>query len=413
MADSTLGTLKNDENKRTCVYYGGAFDPIRADHTKIIEHVAGIIASNQHTIDNTTLVIGVTDTDEKQYTADFVSRAQMVLDAIYQMHTAPNTNISKFKYQFTLPGSISVVRQAARTWDFIANDSIFSNYDEIILVVGTDEYKQLIECGWEHSMDILANFKLWVIDREGKGYEEYNFPTTIDNPAEDTYNNTVNPRMSLIHVNGLNPASSSTLVRERLRNNLSLDPSLLNPAVARYISKKHLYTRTDAEVLEERDFIANYDITKYPRPSVTSTIVPVYSDGNGDKYILMIKRKDHPYKGMWAFPGGFLDITLKETVYEAAKRELEEETSITVDIKDLELIDVYSDVDMDPRGRIVDNAFKVLVKDTNSVLNAHAKDDAATLKWFKYEDIPLVLAFHHRKILEKTAGYKAPNHGKI
>ena len=84
----------------------------------------------------------------------------------------------------------------------------------------------------------------------------------------------------------------------------------------------------------------------YWRPAVTADIVVFSFDGT-NLNVLLIKRGNEPYKGQWAFPGGFLDED--ETLEEAARRELKEETGLTP--KHFYEVGSFSDLDRDPRVR--------------------------------------------------------------
>lgn len=106
--------------------------------------------------------------------------------------------------------------------------------------------------------------------------------------------------------------------------------------------------------------------------------------------VLMVRRKNPPFKGQYALPGGFVEIG--ETVEDAAKRELMEETSI--DAKTLSLVGVYSKPDRDPRGHTCSIAF--LVRAENQ--EAKAGDDAEAVAWIKNFD-GIEIAFDHRKII--------------
>src|SRR5437868_102050 len=75
----------------------------------------------------------------------------------------------------------------------------------------------------------------------------------------------------------------------------------------------------------EHEFLANYDVTKYERPSVTADVV-IFTVRDNDLKVLLVQRRDYPYKDMWAIPGGF--INMKESLETAARRELEEETGV-------------------------------------------------------------------------------------
>ena len=66
---------------------------------------------------------------------------------------------------------------------------------------------------------------------------------------------------------------------------------------------------------------------RWPRASVTADAV-LFAEKDGQTYVLLIQRGNEPYKGCWAFPGGFLEMD--ETVARCAERELEEETGIVL-----------------------------------------------------------------------------------
>ena len=107
-------------------------------------------------------------------------------------------------------------------------------------------------------------------------------------------------------------------------------------------------------------------------------------------YVLLIQRGNEPYKGYWAFPGGFLNMD--ETVARCSERELEEETGIV--LSGMQLTGIYSDVERDPRGRVITAAYTAMT----SMPKANAGDDAAAAKWWPLNELP-PLAFDHDKIL--------------
>ena len=128
---------------------------------------------------------------------------------------------------------------------------------------------------------------------------------------------------------------------------------------------------------------------QYPRPAVTADVVVLSAD---KKEILLIRRKNDPYKGCWAFPGGFLNMD--ETLEQCARRELQEETSLV--LADIHPVGTYSTVDRDPRGRVITTAYYTSVKKED--VNPKADDDAAEIGWFSLDSLP-PLAFDHDKIL--------------
>lgn len=129
---------------------------------------------------------------------------------------------------------------------------------------------------------------------------------------------------------------------------------------------------------------------EYPRASVTADAV-LFAEKDGQVLVLLIQRGNEPYKGHWAFPGGFLNMD--ETVERCAERELEEETGIV--LSGMQLVGVYSDVERDPRGRVITAAYTAMT----TMPEAKAADDAAAAKWWPLDALPK-LAFDHARILE-------------
>ncbi|MBR4365640.1 MAG: NUDIX hydrolase [Bacteroidaceae bacterium] len=128
---------------------------------------------------------------------------------------------------------------------------------------------------------------------------------------------------------------------------------------------------------------------KYPRPSVTADCVVITKEE--DAKVLLIQRRDNPYKGCWAFPGGFMEID--ETTEQCAIRELEEETGLK--LNKLHQIGAYSKVDRDPRGRTITVAYLIIIDEPLPVTGL---DDAANAKWWSLASLPQ-LAFDHDEIL--------------
>ncbi len=128
---------------------------------------------------------------------------------------------------------------------------------------------------------------------------------------------------------------------------------------------------------------------RWPRASVTADAV-LFAERDGQIYVLLIRRGNEPYKGCWAFPGGFLEMD--ETVAHCAERELEEETGIQ--LTGMQLVGIYSDVERDPRGRVITAAYTAMT----TMPEATPADDAAAAKWWLLTEFP-PLAFDHDKIL--------------
>lgn len=128
---------------------------------------------------------------------------------------------------------------------------------------------------------------------------------------------------------------------------------------------------------------------KYPHPSVTTDCVIFGFDGSKLK-VLLIERGIEPYKGRWAFPGGFLKM--EESAEEGALRELQEETGLTGAY--IEQFHTFTDPKRDPRERVITIAYFALVR----IQDVKGGDDAAKAQWFALDEIPQ-LAFDHDMIL--------------
>ena len=128
---------------------------------------------------------------------------------------------------------------------------------------------------------------------------------------------------------------------------------------------------------------------KYPRPAVTADCIVITKEA--DPAVLLIERGDNPFKGSWAFPGGFMNMD--ETTEQCAIRELEEETGLRV--SNVQQIGAYSKIDRDPRGRTITVAYLAVV-DVPMAVNG--QDDAAKAQWFPIDALP-PLAFDHDDIM--------------
>lgn len=130
---------------------------------------------------------------------------------------------------------------------------------------------------------------------------------------------------------------------------------------------------------------------EYPRPAVTVDMVIATEET--PRRVLLIQRKNEPFAGKWALPGGFVDMD--ESLDAATRRELMEETG--VEATEIEQLHTFGDPERDPRGRVITVVYLAVVDPTK--LEPRADDDAAEVGWFSLEGLP-ELAFDHAKILE-------------
>jgi 8-oxo-dGTP diphosphatase len=130
----------------------------------------------------------------------------------------------------------------------------------------------------------------------------------------------------------------------------------------------------------------------YKNPAVTVDIV-IFTIQENDLKVLLVKRRNPPFRNKWAIPGGFVEYD--EPLEEAAKRELEEETGV----KDVYIEQLYTfgAPGRDPRERVITIAYFALISSDN--LTVKAESDASDVGWHSIYDQP-ELAFDHEVILK-------------
>ena len=129
---------------------------------------------------------------------------------------------------------------------------------------------------------------------------------------------------------------------------------------------------------------------QYPHPAVTTDCVIFGYDLREGLSVLLVQRGIDPFKGSWAFPGGFL--RMDEDADTGARRELKEETGF--EAASITQFGAFSDVDRDPRERVITIAYMALVRKGE----VQGGDDAAEARWFPVTAMP-PLAFDHDRIL--------------
>lgn len=130
----------------------------------------------------------------------------------------------------------------------------------------------------------------------------------------------------------------------------------------------------------------------YPKPAVTVDMV-IFTLKDNALQVLLIKRGVEPSKGLWALPGGF--VKMDESLDNAAKRELEEETGV----KDVYLEQLYTfgDPKRDSRGRVITVSYVALVN--HEKIHLSASTDSDDVKFFSLDSLNHV-AFDHKQIIE-------------
>ena len=346
-------------------YYAGSFDPITFAHIDFLK----TLADRLHAEDK--LWIGVMNEAEKDYKSSLENRADMINDA---MVTKVKCESDKFM----------CFEQDTNAYKFL-QDSGYKE-TEIIVCVGDDEWSKICSGKWVNWELLLKHYEFLVVDRN---YTNENRPMPKG----------ITPKVNFI--SGVeNVAISSTQIRDILSRNPDCHyddlKGLISHQTFRYIKNNELYWQNGNDYADqEKKFLADYEKKKkennWSEPSVTTDVLAY----NGDE-ILLIRRKNFPYRNYWCLVGGFMEKTDADLNYCAA-REFKEETTLDIEPTKFRQIKAYGH-DFDPRMKIVDVAFSVRVP-KNIMKKAIGSDDAAEARWFNINDLPN-LGFHHKQIIE-------------
>lgn len=126
-------------------------------------------------------------------------------------------------------------------------------------------------------------------------------------------------------------------------------------------------------------------------------ITTIFTVDKGEFKVLLIKRKNEPFKNMWALVGGAMYND--EKVIDAAKREIKEKTNL--DNVELKRIQIFDDIDRSPLQRMICFAYICTIDiEKANILTETAKTSDA--KWFRIDEIPKELAYDHKEILDFT-----------
>ena len=153
---------------------------------------------------------------------------------------------------------------------------------------------------------------------------------------------------------------------------------------------------------EEKAFLEKYRPHDYPRPAVAVDLV-IFTIIDAQLRVLLVKRKEHPFKGGWALPGGFVRVGEKdqgEDLDAAARRELAEETGLDPDRVLIEQLYTFGKAGRDPRMRVISVAYFALVRPDLAPI-VKAGGDVSDADWFAVDALKkLELAFDHREVVE-------------
>jgi len=142
------------------------------------------------------------------------------------------------------------------------------------------------------------------------------------------------------------------------------------------------------------DVPKGYDPSRFPAFAVTVDVV-ILTMTEGTLQVLLVRRGEAPFQGMWAIPGGFKRPT--ETLDEAARRELSEETGVDA-ARLLTQFGAYGDPQRDPRMNVVTVAYVAVLRDVGAVVAGTDAADAALVPVSAVLNGEIDLAFDHLRI---------------
>jgi 8-oxo-dGTP diphosphatase len=155
--------------------------------------------------------------------------------------------------------------------------------------------------------------------------------------------------------------------------------------------------------VEERQYLDTYQPGDYPRPSVAVDLV-IFTIIDARLVGLLVRRKEHPFKGAWVVPGGFVKVGPSPTdqgedIDAAARRELREETGLDPERVHIEQLMTFGKAGRDPRMRVISVAYVALVRPDLAPI-VKAGGDVSDAKWVSMDELKKVeLGFDHRDIV--------------
>jgi 8-oxo-dGTP diphosphatase len=158
------------------------------------------------------------------------------------------------------------------------------------------------------------------------------------------------------------------------------------------------------ESAEEKQFLEKYRPKDYARPSVAVDLV-IFTIIDAQLRVLVVKRQEHPFKGDWALPGGFVRVgegskEQGEDLDAAARRELQEETGLDPDRVHIEQLFTFGRANRDPRMRVISVAYFALVRPDLAPF-VKAGGDVSHAEWLPVEQLKKTeLGFDHREVID-------------
>ena len=333
--------------------YGGCFNPCHLMHKELVNSLL-----NNNYFDRIIILP----------TGDFYNKSNLlkgeIREKMLNLMFKDNNRVIVSNYEFK-----NNLIYTYRSLDYIS--SMYKG-DEIYFILGSDNLKSFDT--WKKYEYILDNYNLLVVKRVG---------VNIDKEVERF--SKYKGKLEVVNLN-LDSTSSSN-IRNLLLNDLDLDAKkYLDDNVYDFIIKYGLYKKNFNDDLlpkykNDEEFLKNYNSDDYLKLSITTDITLFsvndikktnYREINKKAFsVLLVKRKNAPFKDMWCLPGGFL--SLDETLSDCAKRVLFQDAGL--DKIYLEQLYTFDDIDRDIRGRVLSCSYMGLI-DKNKIedsLNIDAK----------------------------------------
>lgn len=378
---------KLHEADKVYVMYG-EFDPFTARHEAILrELILQATMTDMKSDGNRKVAIVMAVEDKSSYSGATALSHRLRMAELAAYH---QTCIKVFE---TMADYVFVVQTKGSLEETIT-ESLGIDLDKAFIVMDAAQ--------WNNQLGHIVDGKLTVTymrEMSDKLVKESHF-IVFRSGSEEVKPGPSNVERSIMTVsNAVVPLVYEGDVRRHMKYNPLYNGTEVPAYTRDFIATNGLYNQTTPLTMEMETgaVLQNYDPDKYPKCSVTATIV-VYSNN----MVLLVKRKAAPFKNFWALPGGFAEP--REDIEQVAVRELKEEASIEIFPSQVKHIGVYTPDD--PRATAKEGhwAYDVGLAvgvDTITIPAAKAGDDAIEAEWVPMEDaLEANLAFHHNKILK-------------
>jgi bifunctional NMN adenylyltransferase/nudix hydrolase len=267
----------------------------------------------------------------------------------------------------------------------------------------------------EHTFDTIYNNQAWAIRVQTLVDKHITKAKTKigiigHDKDESTFYLKMFPQWERVDVEKIEPLNATDIRDLYFREDMNL--KFLDgvvPETTKLFLKQFSSTPEYKQVIKERVFIEQYKKQfsglAYPPVFVTVDAVVIQS-GN----VLMVRRKSEPGKGLWAFPGGFLNPATDKSLQDAMIRELKEETGIKVPIPvligSIQEVRVFDAIGRSSRGRTITHAFQIILNDGEwNLPKVKGADDAEKAEWLPISKVDPALCYEdHYEILQWAIG---------